>query len=86
MQISRLQESKSEVERRNESLRREIDILSHDKTFLSNENSKYEDKVKNLEDKVNRTELSLLDAKKRAENYMERVLNTNDDVKSKFEL
>jgi hypothetical protein len=74
------------VERRNESLKREIDILSHDKTFLSSDNNKYQDKVKNLEDKVNRTELALLDSKKRAENYMERVLNVNDDVKSKFEL
>lgn len=74
------------MERRNESLKREIDILSHDKTFLSSDNNKYQDKVKNLEDKVNRTELALLDSKKRAENYMERVLNVNDDVKSKFEL
>ena len=86
LQISRLQETKSEVERRNESLRREIDLLRHDKTFLGSENNKLEDKVKQLEDKVGRTELSLLDAKKRAENYMERVLAVNDDVKSKFEL
>ena len=44
-----------------------------------------EEKVARLEDKVDRTELSLLDAKKQAEKYMDRVLSANDDVKSKFE-
>jgi len=39
-----------------------------------------------LEDNLARTDLALLDAKKQAEKYMERVLNANDDVKSKFDL
>ena len=30
--------------------------------------------------------MALLEAKKQAEKYMERVLNANDDVKSKFDL
>jgi len=34
-----MRESKTEVERRNESLRREIDILNQDKAFLSRENT-----------------------------------------------
>lgn len=38
-----------------------------------------------MEDKVDRLEQSLLDAKKQAEKYMDRVLNANDDIKSKFE-
>ena len=52
---------------------------------MSRENTNLEEKVSRLEDKVDRTELSLLDAKKQAEKYMDRVLSANDDVKSKFE-
>jgi hypothetical protein len=44
-----------------------------------------EDKVKRLEDKLDRTEQSLLESKKQAEKYMDRVLNTNDDLKLKFD-
>jgi len=80
-----MRESKTEVERRNESLRREIDILNQDKAFLSRENTNLEERAKRLEDKVDRTELSLLEAKKQAEKYMDRVLSANDDVKSKFD-
>ena len=85
LQNGRLQEAKLEIERRNESLKREIDLLNQDKNFLSRENTNLEEKVKRLEDKVDRTELSLLDAKKQAEKYMDRVLSANEDVKSKFE-
>ena len=60
-------------------------MLNQDKNFLSRENTNLEEKVKRLEDKVDRTELSLLDAKKQAEKYMDRVLSANEDVKSKFE-
>ena len=52
---------------------------------MGRENTNLEEKVARLEDKVDRTELSLLDAKKQAEKYMDRVLSANDDVKSKFE-
>lgn len=44
-----------------------------------------EEKVSRLEDKIDRTEMSLLEAKKQADKYMDRVLSANDDVKSKFE-
>jgi chromosome segregation ATPase len=84
--MTRLTESKSEVERRNESLRREIDILNQDKAFLSRENQTSNDKCKRLEDKLDRTEMSLLEAKKQAEKYMDRVLAANDEVKSKFDM
>lgn len=80
-----MRESKSEVERRNESLRREIDILTQDKAFLSREAQNHEEKSKRLEERLDRTELSLLDAKKQAEKYMDRVLSANDEVKSKFD-
>ena len=81
-----MQDQKLEVERRSESLRREIDIINQDKTFLTRENTSYEERVKRLEDKLDRTEEELLDSKKTASKYMERVLSTNDDVKSKFEV
>ena len=42
--------------------------------------------MKRLEEKLDRTEEELVDSKKAATRYMERVLNTNDDVKSKFEV
>jgi hypothetical protein len=45
-----------------------------------------EEKAKRLDDKLNRTEMSLLESKKQAEKYMDRVLSANDDVKSKFDL
>ena len=80
-----MRESKSEVERRNESLRRELDILYQDKQFLTRESQNLEEKSKRLEDKLDRTEMSLLDAKKQAEKYMDRVLSANDDVKTKFD-
>ena len=38
-QIVKMQDAKLEVERRSESLRREIDILNQDKTFLTRENT-----------------------------------------------
>lgn len=80
-----LADSKLEMERRNESLRREIDILNQDKTFLSRENASLEDKQSRQEDKLDRLERSLLEAKKQAEKYMDKVLNTNDEVKSKYD-
>jgi len=39
---------------------------------------------KRLEDKLDRNEKELLDSKQVAHKYMERVLQTNDDVKNKF--
>mmetsp|Transcript_26512 Transcript_26512/g.40479 ORF Transcript_26512/g.40479 Transcript_26512/m.40479 type:complete len:194 (+) Transcript_26512:1222-1803(+) len=74
-----------DLERRSESLRREIDILSQDKGFLQRENSASDDKVKRLEDRLDRTEQALLESKKQAEKYMDRVLNVNDDLKLKFD-
>jgi progesterone-induced-blocking factor 1 len=39
---------KIEAERRNESLRREIDILGQDKSFLQRENSTHEERIRVL--------------------------------------
>ena len=38
-----------------------------------------------MEDKVDRTEAELLESKRIAQKYMERVLQTTDDVRGKFE-
>jgi chromosome segregation ATPase len=84
-QLNKTTENKLEVERRAEALKREIDLLTQDKGFLQREGTSLEDKVRRLEDKLDRTELSLLESKKQAEKYMDRVLNTNDDLKMKFD-
>ena len=84
-QLTRVQDGKIEAERRLESLRREIDMLNQDKTYLQRENASLEDKNQRLEDKLDRTEQSLLESKKQCEKYMDRVLNTNDDLKLKFD-
>ena len=38
-----------------------------------------------MEDKCDRTEAELLDSKKVAQKYMEKVLQTSDDLRGKFE-
>ena len=65
---------KADIERRAESLRREVDILTHDKAFLSREYSSLEERLKRMEDKVDRTDAELLESKRVAQKYMERVL------------
>ena len=76
---------KSDIERRAESLRREVDILAQDKNFLSRENLSLEERLKRMEDRAERTEAELLESKRVAQKYMERVLQTTDDVRGKFE-
>ena len=63
-QLEKSQDMKADVDRRCESLRREIDILTQDKNYLQREATNLDDKVRRLEDKLDRTELSLLEAKK----------------------
>lgn len=41
--------------------------------------------MKRLEDKLERSEISLLEAKKQAEKYMDRALSANDEIKNKFD-
>lgn len=52
---------------------------------MTRERTTLEERSKRLEEKLDRTEEELLESKKAAQKYMERVLNTNDDVKSKYE-
>ena len=51
---------KIEAERRAEGLRRQIDMLTQDKNFLTRESSQLQESVKLLEDKIERSELSYL--------------------------
>ena len=52
---------------------------------MTRENTSLLERIKRLEEKLDRNEAELLESKKAAQKYMERVLNTNDDVKQKFE-
>lgn len=60
-------------------------MLTHDKNFLQRENSTLNDQVSRLQDKLDRAEAGLLESKKQADKYMERVLHANDDIKNKFD-
>jgi hypothetical protein len=42
-------------------------------------------RTKSVVFKTNWTELALLEQKKQTDKYMDRVLNTNDDLKAKFD-
>lgn len=83
--FNKIQSLKAETEKRSEGLRREIDLLNQDKTFLTRENVSLEERFKRVEEKLDRTEAELLETKRSASKYMERVLSTNDEVKSKFD-
>jgi predicted nucleic acid-binding Zn-ribbon protein len=84
-QLAKSNDLKSDIERRAESLRREVDILTQDKNFLSRENLSLEERLKRMEDRAERNEAELLESKRVAHKYMERVLQTTDDVRGKFE-
>lgn len=84
-QLAKAQDARQELEKRADSLRRECDILTQDKSFLSREAATLEERNKRLEDKQDRLESELLDAKRAAQKYMERVLSTSDETKGKFE-
>ena len=84
-QLAKVHDQKIDSDKRCEALRREVDVLAQDKNYLTRDNSNLEDKLKRIQDKLDRTEEELLEAKKTASKYMERVLSSNDDLKSKFD-
>jgi len=59
--------------------------LNQDKTFLTRENGSLHDKAHRSEQKIDRLDSELLESKKTAQKYMDRVINTADDTKQKFE-
>ena len=54
-------------------------MLEQDKTFLSWENATLHDWVKRLEDQIDKLHSELMEAKKNAQHYLEKLLNTKDD-------
>ena len=65
--------------KRIESLQKEIDLLNQDKTYLTRESEVLKDRSKTLEHKLDLSNEEALDAKKRAESYLERLLNQKDE-------
>lgn len=64
------------------SLRQEIDLLNQDKTFVTRENATMHDRVKRLEDQIDKQHEEVYDAKKNAQQYLERLLNQKDEVRT----
>lgn len=49
------------------------------------ENTILEEKVKRLEDKIDRTEQELVESKRTAQRYMDKVLDSSGEERVKFE-
>jgi len=56
-------------------LRKKIEIIMNDKTYLTKENITYAEKQKILEEKIERIEEDLLNSKKKNSSYLEQLLN-----------
>lgn len=61
------------------SLRQEINLVEQDKTFLTRENATLHDRIKWLEEQLDKQHDELMEAKKNAQYYLEKLLNTKDD-------
>lgn len=61
------------------SLRKEINLVEQDKTFLTRENATLHDRIKWLEEQLDKQHDELMEAKKNAQYYLEKLLNTKDD-------
>jgi len=60
-------------------LKKEIDLVNQDKTFLTRENLTLHDRIKWLEDQLDKQHDELMEAKRNAQHYLEKLLNTKDD-------
>eukprot|EP01022_Parablepharisma_sp_SALTPOND_P019957 TRINITY_DN3510_c0_g1_i1.p1 TRINITY_DN3510_c0_g1~~TRINITY_DN3510_c0_g1_i1.p1 ORF type:complete len:658 (+),score=141.48 TRINITY_DN3510_c0_g1_i1:3475-5448(+) len=77
-----------EIRERDESifrLKQELNILSADKGHLQKENVVLSEKNKRLEDKNDQLLKDLEESKKKISEYVDKLLNTKDDVVSKYE-
>lgn len=77
---------REDYEKQYDNLKRQIDLLNQDKTFMDRENAGLLDRIRRLENDLDRAEDSkdkqyaeLLEAKKNAQNYLERLLNNNTE-------
>ena len=87
--VKKSNDQRGEYEKQYENLRRQIDLLNQDKTFMTRENATLHDRIKRLENDVERAEdqkqkqyAELLEAKKNAQSYLERLLNNAGDYGS----
>lgn len=87
--VKRSNDQREEYEKQYDNLRRQIDLLNQDKTFMTRENATLHDRIKRLENNIERGEdqrqkqyAELLDAKKSAQSYLERLLNNAGDYGS----
>ena len=87
--VKRSNDQREEYEKQYDNLRRQIDLLNQDKTFMTRENATLHDRIKRLENDIERGEdqrqkqyAELLDAKKSAQSYLERLLNNAGDYGS----
>lgn len=73
---------REDYEKQYDNLQRQIDLLNQDKTFLERDNSSLLDRIRRLETDIDRLEdqkekqyTEMMEAKKNAQNYLERLLN-----------
>ena len=52
-------------------LRKKVEIILNDKTYLTKENIAFAEKVSSLEDKLGRQEIDLADSKRKNNEYLE---------------
>lgn len=87
--VNKANNQREDYEKQYDTLRRQVDILNQDKTFMTRENATLQDRIKRLEHDIERLEdqkdkqyAEMMDAKKNAQSYLERLLNNSGDVGS----
>ncbi|CAI2385600.1 unnamed protein product [Moneuplotes crassus] len=87
--VHKVNDQRTDYEKQYDGLRKQIDLLNQDKTFLTRENATLHDRIKRLETDVERVEdqkdkiyQEMSEAKKNAQNYLERLLNSQGEFGS----
>lgn len=87
--VNKVNHQREDYEKQYDGLRKQIDLLNQDKTFLTRENATLHDRIKRLETDVERAEdqkdklyAETSEAKKNAQSYLERLLNSQGEFGS----
>lgn len=87
--VQKVNNQREEYEKQYDNLKRQIDLLNQDKTFMERENASLHDRIRRLETDVERVEdqrekqyAEMIEAKKQAQNYLERLLNNQGEFGS----
>ena len=87
--VHKANNQREDYEKQYDNLKRQIDLLNQDKTFLERENGNLLDRIKRLENDIERLEdqkekqyTEMMEAKKNAQSYLERLLNNNGEFGS----